>query len=118
MRRLFTADEAGLTTSTLRWGERTGKWRRLACQVYADGPAPASPLDLARASILARGLVARDNLAGVVHGLDAVSFRECPTRRYLPPHQRIVVVDGMLCGSGVQTLIDLAATLDDLAWEQ
>src|SRR5438270_181801 len=113
MRRLFTADEAGLTTSALRWGEQAGQWRRLGCRVYGDGPVPASALDLARASILARGAVARDDLAGVLHGLDSVALRTRPTRRYPPPPQRIVVVEGVSCGSGIQTLIDLAATLDD-----
>jgi len=54
----------------------------------------------------------------VLHGLDAVYHGPCPTRRYLPPPQRLVVVEGVRCGDGVQTMIDLAAVLDDLRWEQ
>jgi very-short-patch-repair endonuclease len=118
MRRLFTADEAGLTTSTLRWGVEAGKWQHAACQVYVDGSAPPSPIDVARATLLARGEVARDDLAGTLHGLDSVVLGMRPRRRYLPPHQRLVVVEGIQCGDGIQTVIDLASMLDDLRWEQ
>ncbi|MBV9410639.1 MAG: hypothetical protein JO148_03515 [Acidimicrobiia bacterium] len=118
MRRLFTVDETGLSTSALRWGEQTGHWRRLACRVFGEGSAPPSQLDLARASILAHGHVARDDLAGVLLGLDGVWLTRRPVRRYLPPPQRLIVVEGVPCGDGVQTLIDLAARLDDLRWEQ
>ena len=60
MRRLFTSEQSGLSSSALRWGEHTGQWRRLACCVYGDGPTPPTPLDLARAKLLASGEVARD----------------------------------------------------------
>jgi len=118
MRRLFTADDSGLSTSELRWGEHKGKWRRVACKVYADGSEPPTPLDLARAKLLARGEVARDDIAGLLLGLDSVVFVDRPRRRYLPPPQRLVVVEGIQCGNGIQTLIDLAGMLDDLRWEQ
>ena len=118
MRRLFTVDEAGLTTSALRCGEQRGQWRRLARQVYGEGSMPPSPLDLARASVLAYGHVARDDLAGVLLGLDAVFLTRRPLRRYLVTPQHVIVVDGVPCGNGIQTLIDLAARLDDLQWEQ
>ena len=118
MRRLFMADASGLSRSTLRWGEHTGRWRRVACQVYGEGPESPTPLDLARAKLLASGEVARDDIAGLLLGLDSVVFRDRPRRRYLPPPQRLVVVEGIRCGSGIQTLIDLAAILDDLRWEQ
>jgi very-short-patch-repair endonuclease len=118
MRRLFTAEESGLSTSELRWGEHKGKWRRVACRVYGEGPEPPTPLDLARAELLARGEVARDDVAGLLLGLDSVVFLDRPRRRYLPPPQRLLVVEGIQCGNGIQTLIDLAARLDDLRWEQ
>ena len=118
MRRLFTAEQSGLSRSTLRWGEQVGKWRRVACQVYADGPSPPTPVDLARAKLLASDEVARDDIAGLLHGLDSVVFLDRPRRRYLPPPQRLVVIDGIQCGDGLQTLMDLAAMLDDLRWEQ
>jgi hypothetical protein len=118
MRRLFTADEAGLSRSALRCGEQHGQWRRLARGVYGEGAAPPSQLDLARASILVHGHVARDDLAGVLLGLDAVWLTNRPLRRYLPPPQRLIIVGGLPCGNGIQTLIDLADRLDDLRWEQ
>ena len=40
MRRLFTTCEAaaiGLTSNALRWGEATGRWRRVRKGVYVDG---------------------------------------------------------------------------------
>src|SRR3954470_792756 len=118
MRRLFTADASGLSTSALRWGEHTGQWRRLACQVYGDGPEPPSLLDMARAKLLASEEVARDDIAGLLLGLDSVVLLDRPRRRYLPPRQRLIVVEGIQCGNGIQTMIDLAAMLDDLRWEQ
>jgi hypothetical protein len=118
VRRLFTAEEAGLGRAALRWGEESGRWRHLARRVYGEGAEPASPVDLARATILAHNHVARDDLAGVILGLDGVRLTGRPVRRYLPPPQRLIVVEGVQCGNGIQTLIDLAAVLNDLRWEQ
>ncbi len=121
MRRLFTADEAaaaGLTRAALRWGERVGRWRRLDRQVYGEGAAPPDDLDRARARVLAGGAVASGALAGVLHGLDGVvPDRPTSRRRELPPG-RIVEVHGIRCTDGLQTLVDLAATVDDAVWEQ
>lgn len=41
-----------------------------------------------------------------------------PTRRTGPPRERIVVVDGIRCADGLQTLVDVAGELDDDVWEQ
>ena len=38
-------------------------------------------------------------------------------RRVLAP-ERIVVVEAIRCTDGTQTMLDLAACLDDLRWEQ
>jgi Protein of unknown function (DUF559) len=122
MRRLFTAAEAarsGLTREALRWGERSGRWRRIARQVYAEGAEDPDAFDRARARVLAKGGVASGRLAGVLHGLDGViAPDERPIRRRLLPEQRVVFVQGMRCTDGVQTMVDLAADLDDLQWEQ
>lgn len=115
MRRLFTAAESGLSSNALRWGEQIGRWRRVQRGVYADGPDPITPLDRERARVLASGSPARGGLAGVLLGLDGVVLDGAPTRR-----DRIdaIIVAGMPCADARQTLIDLAATLDDDTWEQ
>jgi hypothetical protein len=118
MRRLFTADESGLTTSALRWGETQGRWRRLACQVYVEGGAPPSRLDRERAQVLARGGVARGRLAGVLHGLDRVVLGRSNQRMLRLDDTDVVEAGGIRCADGLVTLVDLAATLDDLTWEQ
>ncbi|MBV8980050.1 MAG: hypothetical protein JO086_04045 [Acidimicrobiia bacterium] len=51
-------------------------------------------------------------------GLDGVYLTRRPLRRYLVAPQHTIVIDGVACGNGTQTLIDLAARLDDLRWEQ
>lgn len=118
MRRLFTAATSGLTNDQLRWGEATGRWRRVQRGIYAEGPAPLTQLDRERAKVMAAQTAARGGLAGVLHRLDGVVLDGRPTRRdRLPPHE-IVVARGMPCASGMRTLADLAATLDDDTWEQ
>jgi hypothetical protein len=122
VRHLFTTDEAtarGLTREALRWGERRGRWRRIDRRVYADGADEATPVDAARARVLAAGGVASGRLAAILHGLDGVTEPDDrPLRRRALPDDRIVVVDGLRCTDGLHTLIDLAALLADLAWEQ
>jgi hypothetical protein len=87
-------------------------------------PRPRQP---ARASNGDRGRDRRDRhllpstsgaLAGVLHGLDGVVLDGRPTRRRTLPPGRIVRAGGILCADWFQTLIDLAATLDDTIWEQ
>src|SRR5688572_13117907 len=56
MRHLFTTAEAraaGLTDAALWWGEAHGRWRRVQRGVHADGPDDPTPLDAARARVLA-----------------------------------------------------------------
>jgi hypothetical protein len=122
MRRLFTVKEAanrGLTRSTLRWGERRGRWRRIACGVYAEGADEPNALDLARARVLASGGVASGRLAALLHGLDAIDGPDnrLLRQRCLPP-ARIGVIEGLRCTDGLQTVVDLAADLDDVTWER
>jgi very-short-patch-repair endonuclease len=121
MRRLFTAEEAaaaGISRGALRWGEQVGRWQRLGRPVYAEGAQPATELDWARARVVAANGVAGGALAGVLHGLDGVVLdgRPTPGRSFAP--ERVVQVGGIRCVDGFQTLVDLAATLDDMIWEQ
>jgi hypothetical protein len=87
--------------------------------VYAEGPEEPSDIDRARARVLVRsGDAARGHLAGVLHGLDSVSFDAGPARHQRLYPDRVISVEHTPCVNGLQTLIDLAATLDDLSWEQ
>lgn len=121
MRRLFTTSQAlaaGLSPKALRCGEARGRWRRVRKGVYAEGPDELTALDRAVAEVLARGAVASGGLAGVLHRLDSVRLDGRPVRRRSLPGERIVDIGGIRCTDGLQTVIDLAATLEDLVWEQ
>jgi hypothetical protein len=133
MRRLFTTEEArraGMTESRLRWGEKKGRWRRICRGVYGVGPHEPTPLDRARAVVLVTAGVASGHLAGVLYGLDSVELRADATvaadrggsrpgvrRRPLDP-ARITEVAATACTDGLQTMVDLAGSLDDVRWEQ
>jgi very-short-patch-repair endonuclease len=121
MRRLFTTAEArraGVSDMALRWGARSGRWRRAARGVYADGPEPVLRLDRARAAVMASASVARGRLAAVLLDLDGVVLGGPHTFRRAVPADAVVTIDGVPCTDGLQTLIDLAAVLDDDTWEQ
>jgi hypothetical protein len=118
MRRLFTSEESGLTNDALRWQVRSGLSQRVMLGVYADGPRPVSQLDRERAVVIARRTAARGALSGVLHQLDSVELDGRPTRRRELPEDRVVTLPGGRCADGLQTLVDLSATLDDAAWEQ
>lgn len=117
MRRVFSAEESGLSRPTLRWGVRAGKWVRLEREVYLEGAEPPNELDRARARVLAARTAARGTLAGVLHGLDSVAPDGWPTRRSSPPWLRSFTIGDVPCADGLTTLIDLAAVLSDRTWE-
>lgn len=121
MRRLFTTIEAraqGLTMAALVWGERHGRWRRIVRGVYGEGPDDPSKLDRALALVLRSGREASGGLAGVLLGLDSVELDNRPLRSRQLPASRVITIGGIRCTDGLQTMLDLAATLDDLTWEQ
>lgn len=118
MRRLVRTEEVVATQAALRWAVRTKRLQRAGRGVYAVGREPLSALDRARADVLRSGREARGALAGVLHGLDSVRLDGRPTRRDRLPEDRIVLLDGIRCADGLTTLVDLAASLDDLTWEQ
>lgn len=141
MRRVFTTAEAiarGVTPAELRWGERTGRWRRIERGVYVEGSERPILFESAIGAVKATGGVATGHLAGVLHGLDSVAFDGSALARRAPyltlppgrgcrragvrerrlPDERIIRIDGLRCTDGLQTLVDLAAWLGDLAWEQ
>jgi hypothetical protein len=118
---MFTTAEAvadGQTASGLRWGEARGHWRRVRQGVYVEGPEEPSTFDRALADVVATNAVASGGLAGVLLGLDGVEVDARAVRRRSLPGHRVVEVAGVRCTDGLQTMIDLAACLDDLVWEQ
>ena len=115
---MFTPAEVRGTRDALRWAKVTGRIQSVVWGVYVVGGADVSELDRARAKVIRCGREARGHLAGVLHGLDSVSLDDRPTRRTQLPPERVVMVDGIRCADGLATLVDLAASLDDLTWEQ
>ena len=121
MRRLFTTADAlraGVSEMALRWGVRQGRWRRAMRGVYAEGREPVLRLDRARAEVLMSGSVARGRLAGVLLDLDGVVLGPPHTFGRAVPSDAAVIVDGVPCTGGLQTLIDLAGVVSDDVWEQ
>ncbi len=123
-RKLFTTREflaLGRTRAELRWGLKVGRWVHASHGVFAEGADPLDPMTAAIARLVASGEVATGLVAGAVYGLDAVE----PKTLIVPRRRRAVafggepsLVDGVLCASGLQTIIELAALLDDIHWEQ
>jgi very-short-patch-repair endonuclease len=113
---LFTTAESGLTEDALRWAQSKGSCRRIQRGVYGDGPGDPTPLDLARAKVIASGSPARGGFAGVLYGLDGVQLDGAPTRRTACDSS--ILVAGLPCADAKTVLLDLAANLDDETWEQ
>lgn len=125
MRRLVTVDDlraAGLSRQQVRAGELNGRWRRMVRSVYGEGREEPTALDCARAAVVASGGVACGRLAAVLHGLDGIDLTRgadiASARRRPMVAEHVVVLGGVPCTDGALTLVDLAAVVDDLVWEQ
>jgi hypothetical protein len=118
VRRLFRTDEVVSTRAALRWAAEMRRITPLGRGVYGVGPEPPTKLDWARAAVLRCGGEARGHLAAVLHGLDSVCLDDWPTRRDRLAPDHVVDLGGTSCADGLSTLIDLAASVDDVTWEQ
>lgn len=134
VRRFFTNAEAaghGVTPERLEWWARHGRLQRVGRGIYGAGTAPLSELDLAVGTSMGVAGIAGGRVAGVLLELDAVTLdgpdftvppgssnRRPGVRRRALPGDRVIVAHGVACTDGLQTMIDLAAVLDDLTWEQ
>jgi hypothetical protein len=131
VREIFTTTELfafGLTPDALRHGISVGEWVDAGYGCYAGGSAPVTDLERSMAAARATHGGISGTAAGEFYGLDGVTtqrvdFTVTPDssnartgtrRRYM----KFELVDGVRVTSGTQTLVDLAACLDDLRWEQ
>lgn len=126
----FTAAESGMTRAQLRHGEATGRWVRVGRGLYRFGSDPISQFDRCLALVITTDGIAGGRLAGVFHSYDSVdlgqpavvlspgaSHKRAGVRRR-EPFRPAVEIGGIRTTDGLETLVDLAAELDDLRWEQ
>jgi hypothetical protein len=134
VRRPFTTAQAranGLTKDALRWAVRGGDIQRIERGVYVKSREPVTAMEYALAILILTGGTASRSLAGILHGLDSVTlsppFVACAAQpRVNRPEvevrriraDRVVNVRGYSCCSALQTLLDLAALMTDIEWEQ
>ncbi|HUR77290.1 MAG TPA: DUF559 domain-containing protein [Acidimicrobiales bacterium] len=124
MRIVFTTTEfyeRGGSRSELRTGLKNGLWVAAGHGAYANGPEEPDPLTRAAARIKASGDVATGLVGAALYELDAIE----PATLLVPRRRRAVAfggeanhVQGILVASGLQIIVELAAILDDLRWEQ
>lgn len=101
--------------------------RRLPC---GAGGAP-NEVELALSTLVAVDGIASHSLAGGIHGLDSVRLAApfvtvSPESRSGRPglrkrnlaSERVITLRGYRCTDGLQTLVDLAAVMTDIMWEQ
>ncbi len=117
----------GITPGALRWKLKSGIWQPAGRGAYIAGGDPPTPIERALACVVVTGGVASGSLAGVLYELDNVTLRKPfvtlataseRTSASIRALSEIVTVDGYRCTGGLQTVIDLAASLDDIVWEQ
>jgi hypothetical protein len=135
VRRIFTTEQAladGLTEDQLRWKVSSGQYLDMGRGVYAEGSEPATMLEKSIAgALVTQGAVGGPAAAAAYGGLDldldeftepyfVVSGRSSNKRsgarrtRFIGG---VTVLNGICVTDGLQTLIDLAALLDDVRWE-
>jgi hypothetical protein len=121
--RLFTTQfflDTGRTEMELRWGLRKGKWIRVVRRVYALGTKAPTVYEVAVARVMAGAAApARGLVSARLLGLDSISIpRDVPRLRGALVSPEPVLVDGVWCANGLQTIVDIAPFVDDLVWEQ
>ena len=125
-----TADvvKLGISRGALAWSVKSGTRVTAGRGAYAAGSEPTTALKRSIAGAKATGGGLSGTAAGELYGLDSVTAkridftvrprtsngRKGARRR----HVEFVLVDGVLVTTGPQTMLDLAACLDDVTWEQ
>jgi hypothetical protein len=113
----------------LRRGVKRGDLRRLVQSTYVD--ADLTELEDFLAIAAAVDGVNTGRMAAAIRGIDCPdpigpcflvppthSGRRPGAKRLAYPEQRVELVEGIRVVDGVQMLVDLAADLDDILWEQ
>jgi hypothetical protein len=126
-RSFFTSRDA--TRDALRWGVTSGKSERVAYGAYVDVDAKA--LDRYLAVAAAADGVNTGRVAAALRRVDCpepvgpsflvpptASGRRAGAKRLWYPSDRVCLVDGIPVVDGLQMLVDLAADLDEILWEQ
>ena len=123
-RKIFTTAAflaAGRTEKELRWGEKAGKWVRAAHGFWLVGKEPAGSFEIALAEMISKNGLAMDLIAARHYRLDGIELPDAliiPRRRRVAVSPEPVLVNGVWCTDGLQTLIDIAPLVDDLVFEQ
>ena len=122
MRKLFTRQEflnAGRTRSELAWALQTHAVTRISHGVFADGPEPPTRFEAAVGSVYGTDRTARALIAATIHELDGLGVGLPESRRVRAPVVAGTRVRkrGVWCASGLQTIVDIAPLLTDVAWE-
>jgi hypothetical protein len=125
VRRLFTRAELlaeGRTRGELRYGKDRELFVQVIHGIYAEGPAPPTPFDIALARMRRSGSPTWGLVAARLYDLDAVHDLDPPDevrrRRVADSGGDARVVRGVVCISPLQVMLDLATFLDDDRWEQ
>lgn len=125
MRRWITTQQLyalGHTKDEIAWAVAKGRLLRPCPGAFADpGDGPLTAIDEAVARVIATGDAATGLVGARLLGLDAVDEVAVPAwrrRRAVMFGGEPRLVDGVLVACPLQIIVELAALLDDLHWEQ
>jgi hypothetical protein len=122
LRKLFTTETyiaAGRTRHELDWALHANRIVKVRRRVFAYGPEPPTRLESAVGSVFGTDRTARALVAGAIHELDGLDLGPPDEFRVRSPLIAGPAVRkyGVWCANGLQTVVDLAALLNDSRWE-
>ena len=122
-RKFFTTKQflaRGHTERELRDGLAKGRWVRGAHGLYFEGAEPLDNYFRALASMVSSDGKISSLVAAQHFGLDSIVIPACPLarRRRVPVSPEPILVNGIWCTNGLQTMVDIAPLVDDLTYEQ
>jgi very-short-patch-repair endonuclease len=122
-RKYFTTQQflaRGHSERELRNGITNGQWIRGAHGLYFEGAEPLNAYGRALAAMLSSDGVLSSLVAAQHMGLDSIVIPAgpLPRRRRVPVSPEPVLVNGIWCTNGLQTMVDIAPLVDDVVYEQ